>query len=347
MTRGVRRTARPGERLFQEGQTCDEFFVILRGQVVILQGHGDEERIIQVHGAGRFLGELGLLEGQPAFHSAEVRIPGEVLALPVREVRALVHRDPVLGDLILRAYLIRRSMLIGVGAGFRIVGSCYSPDTRRLREFAARNRLPHRWIDVEKDRQAEQLLRRFRVPPEETPVVIWAGQTVLRNPSNTEIARVTGLLHAEVPDDVSDILIIGAGPAGLAAAVYGASDGLVTTAVDGTATGGQAGTSSRIENYLGFPAGVSGAELAERAALQADKFGATITLPFGATSLESRDGHYVATIDDGTTLVARSVLLATGAQYRRLDVPGLDRLEGTSVYYAATVQEVSCVAPTR
>ena len=339
MARGVRRPTRAGERLFEEGKTCDQFFVILSGQVVILQGRGDEERIIRVHGAGRFLGELGLLEGQPAFHSAEVRVPGEVLALPVREIRALVHRDPVLGDLILRAYLIRRSMLVGLGAGFRIIGSCYSPDTRRLREFAARNRLPHRWIDVEKDRQAEQLLRRFGVGPEETPVVIWAGQTVLRNPSNAEMARVMGLLHAEVPEDISDILIVGAGPAGLAAAVYGASDGLVTTAVDGTATGGQAGTSSRIENYLGFPGGVSGAELAERAALQADKFGATITVPFGAMSLEPRDGHYAVTIDDGTTLIARTVLLATGAQYRRLDVPGLDRLEGTSVYYAATVQE--------
>lgn len=337
--RGERRATHRGERLFQEGERCSEFFVVLSGQVVILQGHCDEEHVLRVHGPGRFLGELGLLEGQPAFYSAEVRIPGEVLVLPLEELRGLVGRDPVLSDLILRAYLIRRMQLIGLGAGFQIIGSCYSPDTHRLREFAARNRLPHRWIDLEKDDEAEALLRRFGINPAQTPVVVWAGKTVLRNPSNAEMARVMGLLHAEVPEDVIDILIVGAGPAGLAAAVYGASDGLVTTAVDGTATGGQAGTSSRIENYLGFPAGVSGAELAERAALQADKFGAVITVPFTATSLESRDGYYVVSIDDGTTLTARTVLLATGAHYRRLGVPGLDRLEGTSVYYAATMQE--------
>jgi thioredoxin reductase (NADPH) len=337
---GERRTTRPDEVLFGEGERCDEFFVILSGKVATVQGFGHDARIIRVHGAGRFLGELGLLEGQPAFSSALVVEPGEVLAVPVEWLRAVVEREPTLGDLIVRACLIRRSLLIGLGAGFRIVGSCYSPDTKRLREFAARNRLPHRWIDPERDRQAETLLRRFGIGPEDTPVVIWKGEQLLRNPSNAELARMIGL-PAAAEQGSCDLLVVGAGPAGLAAAVYAASEGLTTIVLDAIATGGQAGTSPRIENYLGFPSGISGAELAERAVIQAGKFGARTTVGVSATALSRQDGHYLLTLDDGTRLTAPTVVIATGARYRKLAVPRLEEFEGTSVYYAATQHEAA------
>ncbi|MGW3622141.1 FAD-dependent oxidoreductase [Streptomyces sp. NPDC000880] len=339
---GERRPTRKGEVLFREGEPFQEFLVILSGMVEVVHDYGGpDERRVAVHGPGRFLGELGLLEGQAAFNTAIVREPGEALAVPVDRQRALVAANPVLGDLVLRAYLGRRSLLIGLGAGFRILGSCYSPDTLRLREFAARNRLPHRWIDLERDKEAEALLRRFGIRPEETPVVIWNGRQVLRNPSNSELARLIGLpaLTSDVTE--CDLLVIGAGPAGLASAVYGASDGLITVTVDAMATGGQAGTSPRIENYLGFPSGISGNELIERSVLQAHKFGARISVPAEATALERRDGHYAVTFADGTETEAGTVVLASGVRYRRLEVPGIDSLEGTSVYYAATLHEAN------
>jgi thioredoxin reductase (NADPH) len=337
---GTRRRTQAGEILFREGDEHYDFYVVLEGKVAIIQGYGGPtEELIAVHGPGRFLGELSLLTGQAAFFTAVVREPGEVLVVPVERLRELVTQDAALGDLILRAYLIRRELLIGLGAGFRIVGSRYSPDTRRLREFAARNRLPHRWIDVEDDSGAEALLRQLGISPEETPVVIW-GKEVLRNPSNAELARRIGLPPPPAGSDrIADLLVVGAGPAGLAASVYGASEGLETVTLDAIATGGQAGTSSKIENYLGFPAGISGAELAERATIQAEKFGATISVPAEATSLERRDGHYVVGLDGGQEVAGRTVVIATGAKYRKLPVPGLERYEGTSVFYAATLME--------
>ncbi|MGW5724729.1 FAD-dependent oxidoreductase [Nocardia beijingensis] len=342
---GTRRAVHPGEVLIREGEPCNDFFVILSGKVAIIdEGDGDgERRILRVHGPGRFLGELGLLEGQVAFFTAEAIEDGEILVVPADRVRQLVSHDPVLSDLILRAYLVRRHLLIGLGSGFRIIGSCYSPDTLRLREFAMRNRLPHGWIDLERDKRAEQLLRSLNVAPEDTPVVIWHGEKVLRNPTNAELARIVGL---SVPDsvhdaaqDVFDLVVVGAGPAGLAGSVYGASDGLHTVTLESFAAGGQAGTSSRIENYLGFPAGISGAELAERAVIQAGKFGARILVSAEVTGLGSEDGHHVLRLADGGTVRGRAVVLATGARYRKLAVPGIDLLEGTSVYYAATHQE--------
>ncbi|MFE5589115.1 FAD-dependent oxidoreductase [Streptomyces sp. NPDC056549] len=339
---GERRRVAEGEVLYREGEPFREFLVILSGTVEILHDHGGpEERTVAVHGPGRFLGELGLLEGQAAFDTAVVRRTGEVLAVPVERQRALVDRDPVLGDLILRAYLGRRYLLIGLGAGFRILGSCYSPDTLRLREFAARNRLPHRWVDLERDKEADALLSRFSIRPEETPVVLWKGERVLRNPSNAELARLIGL-PAPAPEAARcDVLVVGAGPAGLAASVYGASDGLTTVTVDAVATGGQAATSSRIENYLGFPSGISGGELIERAVLQAHKFGARLMVPAQVTGLTPQDDEYVVTFADGSTARAGAVVLASGVWYRRLDVPDINRLEGISVYYAATVHEAS------
>jgi thioredoxin reductase (NADPH) len=336
---GERQRVEPGEVLFREGDKRYDFFVVLDGKVMVVSGYGGEERMIAVHGPRRFLGELSLLTGQAAFFTAVVREPGEVLVVPVERLRALVTQDTVLGDLVLRAYLLRREMLIGLGAGFQIVGSRFSPDSRSLREFAARNRLPHRWIDLEEDEAAEALLNGLGVAPAETPVVIWRGNQVLRNPSNEELAQMIGLRARSVAEDVCDLLVVGAGPAGLAAAVYGASEGLGTVALDAVATGGQAGTSPKIENYLGFPSGISGAELANRAEIQAEKFGARISVPAEATALDERDGYYVVRFDDGSEATARTVLITTGARYRKLDVPRLEELEGTCVYYAATMME--------
>ncbi|MCO5995709.1 FAD-dependent oxidoreductase [Actinoallomurus rhizosphaericola] len=337
---GERIPTRQGDVLFRQGEPDYDFFVVLEGSVAMV----DADEVIRVHGPGRFLGELGLLTGQAALVGAVVDEPGAVLRIPAEHLRLLIARDPVLGDLVLRAYFIRRSLLIELGAGLRIIGSRFSPDTRRLRDFAARNRLPHRWIDLEQDTQAEQALRRLCVRPEDTPLVILNGDRILRNPSNAELAHAIGLPTPAAHGDVADLVIVGAGPAGLAAAVYGASEGLNTVVVDAVATGGQAGTSSRIENYLGFPSGISGAELAERAVIQAEKFGARLGVPAEATALEVENAGYGVALGDGGRISARTVVLATGARYRSLDVPGLERFQGCGVYYAATeVEALQCV----
>jgi thioredoxin reductase (NADPH) len=337
---GERRRTQAGEVLFREGDQSYDFIVVLEGLVAVMDSYGGEdERLIAVHGPGRFLGELSLLTGQAAFFTAVVREPGEVLAVPLERMRDLVAQDQDLGDLILRAYLIRREILIGLGAGFRIVGSRYSPDTRRLRDFAARNRLPHRFIDLEQDPEAELLLQHLGVRPDETPGVIWRGTHVLRNPSNAELARTIGLRAPPLSEDVCDLIVVGAGPAGLAASVYGASEGLSTVALDAVATGGQAGTASRIENYLGFPAGISGTELADRATVQAGRFGARISVPAEALALKERDGHHVVEIADGESVTGRTVVIATGARYRKLPVPRFEEFEGVGIYYAATWME--------
>jgi thioredoxin reductase (NADPH) len=335
---GHRRRTQPGEVLFREGDPSCDFFVILAGKVAIVAGYGGDENVISVHGPGRFLGELSLLTGQTVFVTAVVCEPGEVLVVPVERLRHLVTRDPTVGDLILRAYLLRRSLLIELGTGFQIVGSRFQPDTRRLREVAARNRLPHRFIDLEQDQAAEALLRRLGVGPEETPVVIWRDH-VLRNPSNAELADLLGLRRPASGSTARDFIIVGAGPAGLAAAVYGASEGLATVVLEAVATGGQAGTSPRIENYLGFPAGISGAEIAERAVIQAEKFGAQIIVPAQAVALKQDDGRYAVRLDDGTSVAGLAVLIATGAHYRKLALPRLEEFEGVSVFYAATPVE--------
>ncbi len=333
---GHARPTAPGDVLFHEGERASEFIAILTGTVAVVEAYGSpDERVIAIHGPGRFLGEIGLLTGQSAFVTAVVREPGEVLALPVDKLRQLVAQDTALGDLILRAYMLRRSILIGLGTGLKIMGSRFSPEARRLRDFAARNRLPHRWMDLEKDPQAEAVLRELGVGPEDTPVVMW-GRQLLRNPSNAELARAIGLAAPTAEETICDLVVVGAGPAGLGAAVYGASEGLATVVVDAVAPGGQAETSPRIENYLGFPAGISGAELADRAVIQAQKFGARITVPGRAIALLERDGYYVVELEGGASVCARTVLIGTGAQYRKLDVPRLEQFEGTSVYYAAT-----------
>jgi thioredoxin reductase (NADPH) len=341
---GTERAIRPGEPLFCEGDTNCDFYTVLEGHVASVEGYGtSSERVLAIHGRGRFLGELGLLTGEAAFYSAVPAEPGRVLVVPVDRLRDLVARDPTVGDLVLRAYLIRRSILIGLGVGMRIVGSRYSPDARRLREFAARNRVPAQWLDLESAPEAEALLKLLDVDPSQTPIVILYGRHVLRKPSNADVAAAIGLPAPTVPETSCELLVVGAGPAGLSATVYGASEGLDTVVLEGTAIGGQAGTTSRIENYLGFPSGLSGSELAVRAELQARKFGARFIVPAEAVSTELEYGHWMVRLADGNSVTAGLMVVASGAKYRRPEVPRLEQFEPTSVYYAASQAEaVAC-----
>jgi thioredoxin reductase (NADPH) len=339
---GTRRAVDAGEALFSAGDRDCDFFVVLSGLVAVVEGRGlPDEQVISVHGRGRFLGDVGLLAGQAALYSAVAAEPGEVLALPVTRLRELMAADPGLGDLIVRACLIRRSMMISLGVGTRIIGSRYSPDARRLRDFAARNRIPARWLDLEADPAAEALLDRLGVRPEDTPLVILYGRQLLRNPANADLARALGLPASGPAGTACGLLVVGSGPAGLSAAVYGASEGLDTVVLDQIAAGGQAGTSSLIENYLGFPAGISGAELAERAALQARKFGARFVIPAEASAIAADAGRFEVQLVDQTALTAKLVVIATGAAYRRLDVPRREHFEKSSIYYAASPAEAA------
>jgi thioredoxin reductase (NADPH) len=325
-------------RLFCEGDRDCGLFVVLAGRVAVVREAGatGESAVIAVHGRGRFVGDLSILTGQAVYVTAVAQTDVEVLEIPFTRLKDAVIQDQTLGDVVLRALILRRHIHARLGAGLRIIGSRRSADGRRLRDFASRNRIPHSWEDLEEDPEAEETLQALGIPRDQSPIVIWKGETVLRNPDNIALAELLGLRERAPSTGVHDLLVVGAGPAGLAAAVTGASEGLATVVLDGVATGGQAGTSSQIENYLGFPAGVSGAELADRAVVQARKFGATFTIPGEARSLRQSEGHFVVQLSDGSHLEARSVILATGARYRRLDVPGTDRLERASVYYAAT-----------
>jgi len=330
-----------GTVLARAGEPLRSFFAVIEGRLAVEEepdDDADDGTWREVHGPGRFVGDIGLLEGQPSFTTVTAVEDGTVLEVPTEALSRIVTRDPLLGDLILRAYLIRRSMAIGWGSGLRIVGSRFSPDTRRLLDVAARNRIPHRLLDLEGDRAAETIVRRLRLDISDLPVVIVGGARVLRNPSTAELLRVLGV-GAAPPRPTCDLLVVGAGPAGLAATVCAASDGLSVVLADAVATGGQAGRSARIENYLGFPSGISGAELAERARLQAAKFGATVFAPGDARSLGVSGGALAVGFSDGTTVSPRAVVVATGMEYRRLAAENLDRFEYTSVYYAATINE--------
>ena len=337
---GQNRRTEIGDVLFRAGDTRNDFIVILEGEVEVVDDFAGDARTIGIFLAGRFLGELNMLTGQAMYLTAVVREGGEVLSITRERLKEIVTEEPNLSDVILKAFLARRTYMIRTGLGLRIIGSRHSSDAARLREVAARNRVPHVWIELVEDPEAEALLERFGAKPSETPVTIWQGEDVLKNPTNAEFARTTGLEVDAPLERTYDLVVVGAGPAGLGAAVYGASEGLSTLALESIALGGQAGTSSRIENYPGFPAGLSGFELASRVLVQADKFGARTAVPKEAVGLRRENGHYHIGFSGGGEVVARSVIAATGARYRRLEVPGLERFEGVSVHYAATEAEV-------
>src|SRR5215210_833854 len=328
-----------GQVLFQQGDPTCDFYVVLDGSVELVEPTAGTPRSLGLRHVREIVGELNLLNDEATYLTAVVQRPGSVLRISAEDLRSLIRHEPGFSDVLLRAFLLLRSHLIGIGAGLKIVGSRYDVDTRRLLEFAARNRLPHDWLDVETDTVVEGLLQHFGLVPNDTPVVIWKGTDILRNPTNAELGQLLGLGDELVPDEPCDLVVIGAGPAGLAAAVYGASEGLQTVVLEAVATGGQAGMASRIENYLGFPAGLSGIELASRAMIQATKFGARISLSREVVGLRQEAGTYVVTLADGEEVVTSTVILAMGARYRRLEVPGEDELESSNIYYAATEVE--------
>jgi thioredoxin reductase (NADPH) len=331
-----------GEVLFADGDLTYDMIVMLEGEVKIVDHHGrPDEAVIITYGPREFLGEMGLLTGQRAYLTAIATSEGRVLRIPVADVKTIMAEEPDLSELILRAFLFRHSRLINLGSGPVLVGSRFDTDTHRLLEVLARNRLSSKWLELEGSPEAEALLRELDVPIAELPIVILPGGSLLRNPSNLSLLDALGLADAPVEDrsEVCDLLVVGGGPAGLAAAVYGASEGLTTTLAEDTALGGQAGTSTRIENYLGFPAGLSGEELAARAALQAEKFGVRLKLGASAAALSSAAGLHTVSFDDGETVTAKSVIIATGARYNRLPLDRLSDFEGVGVYYAATQME--------
>jgi thioredoxin reductase (NADPH) len=328
---GEERTAAVGERLFEVGDASYPFIAIQEGEVAITDASGRE---IVRHGASGFLGEMNLLSGQTVFLTAIVTQPLRYVAVDREVLRKLLFEDGSLSDLLLSAFIERRELLQREhGVGVEIVGPHGSGDTRRLLEFARRQRLPHSWLSPDENAEAATLLE--QLSPEEVPLVRLPGGTDLRNPSNGQLSRALGIgLELGAHEEV-DLVVLGGGPAGLGAAVYGASEGLDTLVIESTVLGGQAGTSRRIENYLGFPAGISGTELTSRAVTQARKFGARTATPYRAQSLEPGDERHLVRLEEGNEIHARTVLLSTGAEYRRLPVDDLDDYEGISVFYAA------------
>jgi len=337
---GQLRSLAAGDVLFKEGDRGFSFFVVLEGAVEIVEQSRGTPHQVTVHEPGEFTGDVDMLSGRSSLVTGRATAPGQVLELTAAALRQAVDALPEFGEIVLKAFLTRRTLLLSEGfEGIKIVGSRFSPDAHRLRDFATRNAIPFTWIDLESDEQAETLLRQFGVPPSATPVVIGREGRYLTNPTVAELAHCAGLEAAIDPSELQDLIVVGAGPAGLAAAVYAASEGLDVLVVERIATGGQAGTSSRIENYLGFPTGISGSELMRNALLQAQKFGARITLPGTVQRLGIDAGVRVITLADGTKIRGKCILVATGVEYRRLDVPRLGEFEGAGVYYAATDTE--------
>ncbi|HUB71780.1 MAG TPA: FAD-dependent oxidoreductase, partial [Acidimicrobiales bacterium] len=335
---GRRRRIEAGEYLYREGDTTYDFHILLSGTVDIVVGAGtdDERFILRMHGAGAFLGELNLLTGLRVFVTSRVIEPGEAIAVPVEGLRRIIATQPALSDKILATFMARRAnLLTGAATATRVIGSRFSAEALQLREFLARTRVPYEWLDPDSDPEVERILHEFDVEPGELPVVISSG-SVLRRPSPGVVADYLGLTLERLPDRCFDLVIVGGGPAGLAAAVYGASEGLRTLGVEMVAPGGQAGTSSRIENYFGFPTGISGGDLTQRGVVQAEKFGAVLSAPCVAEKLDEEAGHLVVGLSDGTVVAGRAVIAASGARYRRLDVDRLSEFENRGVYYAAT-----------
>jgi thioredoxin reductase (NADPH) len=331
---------RAGEALFRSGDRGSNFFVIKSGELDLIDDTGEQPKTIRVLGAGEFTGDVGHLTGGPKLVSGVAQSDCEVYEISDKALRELLNQDPQLSDVILQAFIARRQLMRELGdfTGLRVIGSRYSKDTFRIRDFLAKNRVLFTWLDLEGDPAVSQVLQQFGVSEADTPIVACAHCVLLRNPSNRELAEAIGIRRA-VERTVYDLAIVGSGPAGLAAAVYGASEGLNTVVLERTAPGGQAGSSMRIENYLGFPTGITGGELADRAVLQADKFGARVSIPTPVMSLSFDKAYSVLGLEGGETVTAKCLLIASGAEYRRLDVEHCSRFEGTGVYYAATVNE--------
>ena len=338
--RGERRAMYAGETLFAEGDRIRSFFVVVEGAVEIVEHSRGTPHQVAVHGPGQFTGDIDVLSGRAVLVTGRVIEDGTLLQLKAEDLRRAVDELPELGEIIVKAFLMRRTLILDDGfAGVKIIGSRFSPDAHRLRDFAQRNAIPYRFMDLETDPEAETLLREVGIAPSETPIVMGRQGQWHRNPTLEQFASCAGLTAELEPGHIYDLLVVGAGPAGLAASVYAASEGLDVLTVDALAAGGQAGTSSRIENYLGFPAGISGAELTQNALIQAQRFGARITVPSTVKSLGLDSGDRLVTLEDGTRLQTRCVLVASGVEYRKLAVPRFGEFEGAGIYYAATEME--------
>ncbi len=337
---GKQRRAEAGEILFDQGDSQHGVFVVLDGSIEIVSVANCEEGVLRVLGRGMFTGEVTQLSGRRSLVQGRARESSLVLEVDRENLRRIMQTDAVLGETFLRAFLMRRVYLIAHSVGDAVlIGSSHSSDTLRLRAFLTRNSHPHTYIDVENDADVQIVLDHFAIRIEEIPVIICRGKLVLRNPSNSEAAACFGLNAGIDEASMYDLIVVGAGPSGLAAAVYGASEGLNVLVVESHAPGGQAGSSSRIENYLGFPMGISGQELASRAFVQAEKFGAHIAVARGARALKCANPPYTVELDDGGSVQGRSIIVAAGAQYRKLNLPNLDQFEGAGIYYGATPVE--------
>ena len=336
---GHMRAIQRGEVLYDQGDSAVPFFVVVSGELEIVRPSSTFETIVTVCGPGQFTGEVNTLLGRRALFRARATKPGELIELDCQRMLALVQTDAELGEILMRAFILRRAELVAASVGdVVLVGSLHSAGTLRIKEFLMRNGHPYSYMDLERDPEVQNLLDSFHIAPSEIPVVICRGQVVLRNPTNHQVADCLGFNETIDQTHMRDIVIIGAGPSGLAAAVYGASEGLDVLMLETSSPGGQAGSSSRIENYLGFPTGISGQELAARAFNQAQKFGAHM-LVARAARLICDSKPYVVELENGTRISTRTVLIATGAQYRKLPLENLSRFEGAGVYYGATFVE--------
>jgi thioredoxin reductase (NADPH) len=328
-----------GEVLFEQGHSAAPFFVIISGELEVVRPSVPVETLVIAYEPGQFTGEVSTLAGRRSLFRVRATKPGKVIELDRQQMLSLIQTDAELGEILMRAFILRRVELIAAGVGdVVLVGSTYSASTHRIKEFLMRNGQPYSYMDLERDPDVQNLVDSFQISASEIPVLICRGQLVLRNPSNQEIAACLGFNESIEQTHVRDIIIIGAGPSGLAAAVYGASEGLDVMVLETGSPGGQAGSSSKIENYLGFPTGISGQDLASRAYLQAQKFGADILIA-KATQLICDRKPYAVEIENGSRIPARSIMIATGAAYRRPPCKNLLRFEGAGVYYGATFVE--------
>jgi thioredoxin reductase (NADPH) len=334
------RKVEPGDILFEPDDTEVPFFVLLSGSMEIVQPDLTGERSVATHGPGEFTGEITMISGQRCLVRGRVTEAGEFLEISANGLRSLVAKDAELSEIFMRAFILRRLALISRGQGNVILmGSRHCASTLRIREFLSRNAHPYTYIDLDTDKISQELLDRFEVKTHEVPVVICNGHTVLRNPSTQQLADCLGFNVNIDSSQVRDLIIVGAGPSGLAAAVYGASEGLDTLVIENEAPGGQAGSSSKIENYLGFPTGVSGQELSARAIAQAQKFGAKMMVGHSVVRLDCNRRPYQVVLDNGSTIAARAVVISTGAQYNKPPIVNLKTFEGQGIYYGATYIE--------